>query len=135
MVKINYFILKPLSAIQNVGKIFIAKPSLEKEKLYGRLFGFASVDCTTELKMDFIQLIIEEMKNNFYYNQENESRAMATKKINAGDYPENVALEHALKKTNNAISRFLGSDGPNYDLQSMQAILVAIKESEITLSV
>lgn len=133
--KITYFIIKPPSASMSIGKIFITKPSTDREIKYGKLFGFLIIESVNTTTSELTKIIINEMKYNFYNDRiKNLNERIKNDASHALPSDLELRFENSLKKTNIAVSGYLEQDGSLYNINRTRVLLASIKDTNLMLS-
>lgn len=120
--KINQLVVENPVGQKTFVRSFTTKPRGTTEKV-GKIFGLIEIGATQPKISDLIDLIIEEVKNNYYFSPDLES----------GEEPPSVGekFEAALKKTNLIIASFLESEQISLDLEKVNIIIAIINNQEL----
>ncbi|KKQ56863.1 MAG: hypothetical protein US74_C0010G0024 [Parcubacteria group bacterium GW2011_GWA2_38_13] len=119
--KIHSFVIKNLDGKGFFSKTFSTKPSVEREKLFGKIYGFILIESQDFNVPDFMDFIINELKERYAEQQ----------RINAdsfGDFNVEAGFENALQKTNISIAQYLQKERLEIDLKKIHIFACATKE-------
>ena len=119
--KISYFIMPGANKGRSFLKIFATKPTLEKEKNLGKLFGIIEIREKNDAAAKFVDYAIGQLKKNYYINYPDEADLSLT-------------FEQALKKTNNDILVYLETEKKKINLKNLNLIFILIKNHEIYIT-
>lgn len=119
--KIQSFIIKILDGEGFYSKIFSTKSSFERDKKFGRIFGFILIEATNIKTHDFIDYIINEIKEHYSECQR--------KAIDAnGSFDLEKSFEAILQKTNISIARYLQEVKIFLDLKKIHILIGVIQD-------
>jgi len=104
-------------------RAFTTKPSKELMARNGKIFGLIEIESTNSKIDELIDLIIEELKNNYYFKKNNS--------FVDDSIPINDQLESALKKTNMAIAAYIGSEQISLNLNKINIIVGLIHNQDL----
>ncbi len=119
--KINQMVVEK-SGTKSLVRSFISKPPQELDRKRGRLFGLLEIESTKPKILDLINLIIEEIKTNYYGRRD----------ITADT---ETIFEATLQKTNLAISAFLETEQVTLDLEKINILIGIIIDRELYFTV
>lgn len=132
--KINHLVAeKAKDKIQQPGqknksavRSFATKPTRDLDKKVGKVFGLIEIKSNQAQVNELIDVIIEEIKDNYYHQEDGELK----------DEPASISdrFETALKKTNLIIASFLESEQISLDLEKINIIIALIHNQEIHLA-
>lgn len=125
-VKINQLIVETTGQGDTFVRSFTTKPEPDLLRQAGKIFGLVEIKSTDPLVPKLIDLIIEEIKNN-YYQQD-----WPTKKDLSYI---NKNFEAALKKTNLAIASFLETQQLALDLEKVNIIIAVADDKELHFAI
>jgi len=128
--KINQLVAEQTSQSGEKQKTFVrsftTKPGQDLVKKVGKVFGLIEIRSNQPQITELIDLIVEEIKNNYYHpEQPRKDEALAV-----SDH-----FEAALKKTNLTIASFLESEHISLDLEKINIIIALIHNQELHLAV
>jgi len=118
-----------------MGKVFVTKPTPEKENKFGRLFGFVCFDILHPANEAFTNLIIDEIKNNYYSSRNLKTFSKNDNSSPSFDLDSAAILEKSLKKTNKRISDFLENQNIAFHIEKIHAVVGVIKNTKLTFSI
>ncbi len=98
--------------------IFISRPTPLEEKSLGKLFIICEIDTGEKINHEIINIIQEEIKNNYYYSDETNVE---------------TAFENALSKVNQSLHHLI-SEGVTSWLDHFNIIISVIKGTEVYIS-
>ena len=108
-------------------RAFTTKPSPELLNKYGKIFGLIEIESDNQKTEKLIDLIIEEIKNQYYLRRD--------VRLLDDTLPLSDQFELALKKTNVAIAAFLESEQINLNLEKINAIIAVSHHQELNFAV
>lgn len=105
--------------------VYIAQPDSEKENLAGKLFFLIEIGSKTANDLKVINFLIQDLEHNYYQNE----------KLILREKNQNIKIEHifelALAKTNKNLNDFLSETKIKFHLDSINAIIGVIHESNL----
>lgn len=119
--KIQSFVIKNLDGKGFFSKTFGTKPSAEREKLYGKIYGFIIIESQDSNVSDFIDFLINELKERYAEQQRIGADAF-------GDFNIETGFENALQKTNISVAQYLQKERLAIDLKKIHIFACAAKE-------
>lgn len=122
--KINQLVIEGGGVKKSFVRSFISKPPQELEKRRGKLFGLIEIESSDQKISDLINLIIEEIKINYYSQKENAD----------AKNPIETVFQSALQKVNLSIAAFLETKQINLDLEKINIIIGVIVGKELYFS-
>ncbi len=125
--KINQLVIERPGKQKTFVRSFSTKPNRSLNERLGKIFGLFEIESTNQQVPKLIDVIIEEIKNNYYHQ-----------KIPALDQDQSTTNEYfegALKKTNLAIASFLESEQILLDLEKVNIIIGLITKPELHFTV
>ncbi|NUM25197.1 MAG: hypothetical protein HUU49_01065 [Candidatus Buchananbacteria bacterium] len=122
--KINQLVVEYSGKQKNFVRTFSTKPSKQLLNSYGKILGLIEIKNTDEKIPELIDLIIEEIKNNYYRPTSNRFREPGTFSISD-------LFEDALKKTNLTVASFLETKQITVDLNKINIVIALIHNQEL----
>src|SRR3989344_417944 len=122
--KILSFIIKSTDNDIFSSKSFGTKPSPEREKTFGKIFGFILIESPDEKIKNFIDYIVEEIKIHYSESQKTEMDAF-------GSFNIERSFETTLQKTNLSIARYLQIERISLDLNKIHALVGVLRERSL----
>ena len=120
-VKVDHLIVESAGPQKTFVRTFATKPISSISGKAGKIFGIIEIGSTDPTVNDLIDLIIDQIKNNYYYDEEKNSELATTAE----------RFETALKKTNLAIASFVESEQIKLDLSKVNILLAIQKNQEL----
>lgn len=120
--KINQLVVESKTKPKTFTRTFVTKPSRGLLAKMGKIFGLIEIKSQDPKIPELIDLIIEEIKNN-YYQDDN--------KIQQNDLAISERFEAALKKINLMITSFLESEQISLDLEKVNIIIALSLNQDI----
>ena len=120
--KINHLVVKSKGKNKIHLRTFVAKPSPQFEEELGQIFGIIEIESSSPKAESLIDLIIDEIKNNYYQEE-------ILHQSNIFEIDEK--FEAVLKKTNLSISAYLEKANLKIDLSKINIILALIHNKNI----
>lgn len=121
--KINQLVVERPGKQKTFIRSFATKPSKAVTGKLGKIFGLIEIGSTHPQIPSLIDLIVEEIKNNYYQ--------LSNIKTKDEEIDINERFEAALKKTNLAIAAFLENEQISLDLEKINAVIAVIFNSEL----
>ncbi|MBI3290786.1 hypothetical protein HYZ76_00725 [Candidatus Falkowbacteria bacterium] len=125
--KINQLIVEKEGKQKNFIRTFTTKPPSNLSGRLGKIFGLIEIGSSDADIPFLIDLIIDEIKNNYYRQSDYEA--------GGGTIGLESYFETALKKTNMAIAAFLESEQLDLNLKKINIIIAVIHNQEIHFTV
>ncbi|MFA6410215.1 MAG: hypothetical protein WCW26_01410 [Candidatus Buchananbacteria bacterium] len=125
--KINQLVVERPGKSKSFVRTFSTKPTRDLAGKVGKIFGLIEIYSNDEQVAKLIDLIIEELKNNYYYQKSN----FADDKF----LSVSEKFELTLKKTNLAIAAFLESEQILLDLDKINIIIAVVFNQELHFAV
>ncbi|OGY45936.1 MAG: hypothetical protein A2731_04245 [Candidatus Buchananbacteria bacterium RIFCSPHIGHO2_01_FULL_39_8] len=119
--KINQLVIDNQRVKKSFIRSFISKTSVQLGKNRGRLFGLIEINSTEQKVSDLTNLIIEEVKDNYYSAEKNADDDSGVEGL----------FETALQKTNLAIAAFLENERIILDLEKVNITIGVIANREL----
>src|SRR3989338_6460681 len=119
--KINQLVIDNQRVKKSFIISFISKTSVQLGKNRGRLFGLIEINSTEQKVSDLTNLIIEEVKDNYYSAEKNADDDSGVEGL----------FETALQKTNLAIAAFLENERIILDLEKVNITIGVIANREL----
>lgn len=116
--EIDRLLMSDPDKARSTSHIFIAHPTPLEEKSLGKLFLICEIDSIEKINHEIINLIQEQIKNNFYYAEESHLE---------------TAFENALQKVNESLHHLL-SEGITHWLDKFNIIIGVLKNTELVLA-
>ncbi|MFH1366461.1 MAG: hypothetical protein ABIH38_00535 [Patescibacteria group bacterium] len=116
--EIDRLLMSDPDKARSTSHIFIAHPTPLEEKGLGKIFLICEIDSSDKINHEIINVIQEQIKNNFYYAEENHLE---------------TAFENALQKVNEALHHLL-SEGITAWLDKFNIIIGVLKNTELILA-
>lgn len=124
-VKINQLVAKTSSKQKTFVRTFVTKPSNALHARMGKLFGMIEIESTSPKISSLIDIIIQEIKDNYYQSDFKPNLETATL---------TEQFEKSLKKTNIAIASFLESEQIHFNIDKVNIIIGLIYNQELHLA-
>lgn len=123
--KVEHLIVESPAPQRTVVRTFATKPISSISGKAGKIFGVVEIGSTDPEVNNLIDLIIDQIKNNYYYDDDAnlETATLADR------------FEAALKKTNLAIASFVESEHIKLDLAKVNILLGIQKNQELHFTV
>ncbi len=125
--KINQLITEGNSRQKRVVRSFATKPTKSLLIKFGKIFGLIDIESSDSNIDKLVDLIIDEIKNNYYYSADIKNKNIS--EINITNH-----FEEALKKTNLSIASFLESEKITIDLEKVNILVAVSCGSDINLT-
>ena len=106
-------------------RTFVIKPAREQENSFGKIFGMFQLEKNDAVTDAFLDVIIEELRNNYYYTESGTRRTTTT------ELKLDELLEAALRQTNLAIASFLESEQLVINFRKLSAVVGLIHDEEL----
>ncbi|HLC89606.1 MAG TPA: hypothetical protein VJG65_01455 [Patescibacteria group bacterium] len=123
--KINQIVINQNGRISSTVRTFATKPNRALAKNLGKIFGLIEIESVDPKISGLIDLIIEEIKNNYYHPKLDEKNQLEI----------SARFETALKKTNLAIAAFLETEQISLDLERVSFLIGICHNLEIHFTV
>ena len=124
--KINQLVVENSDESKTFVRTFSTRPDKNLMEKVGKIFGLIEIESTNSQIPNLIDLIIDEIKNNYYHD-----KLTATSEV----LNLNEHFEAALKKTNIAISSFLEIEQIDLNLEKINILIAVICHQEIYFTV
>ena len=128
LARISTLLVEPSDGTPAVCKVFSAKPTIERELLVGKLFGLAKISPAGTVAEEFVNELIEEVKNGLY--------AANGKKRSFGG-PTAAGLDEifssVLQQANSVVARFFEFAHSGIDLGQSSILLGNIRQQQLTI--
>ena len=108
-------------------RTFATKPARELDNKFGKIFGLIEIRSTDPQIPRLIDLIIEEIKNNYYIQK--------SAKTEEPPFLVSENFEQALKKTNLSIAAFLESEQVILDIEKINILIGVINNQELHFTI
>ena len=121
--KINQLVVEKAEEQKTFVRSFTTKPAGDLEGKIGKIFGLIEIESTPPRTPALIDLIIDEIKNNYYHQQtdiKEEELLTITDRFEA-----------ALKRTNLAVASFLEIEQISLDLEKVNIIIALLRNQEL----
>ncbi|MFA6322349.1 MAG: hypothetical protein WCX71_02615 [Candidatus Buchananbacteria bacterium] len=124
-IKINQLVIKTNGKQKTFVRTFATKPSNGLQVKMGKLFGLIEIESSSPKISNLIDIIVQEIKNNYYQPDFQPSIETATL---------TEQFEKALKKTNIAIASFIEGQQITLDLNKVNIVVGLVYNQEIHLA-
>ncbi len=122
--KINQLIAEKPGRQKKIIRSFETKPTKSLAAKFGKIFGLIEIESSDSQTEKLVDLIIDDIKNNYYYPQNISDE-------NISDINISSHFESALKKTNISIASFLESEQITVDLDKVNIFIAICNGSDI----
>ncbi|MFA5021498.1 MAG: hypothetical protein WC508_00240 [Patescibacteria group bacterium] len=125
--KINQLVVQRPGQPKTYVRTFATKPTKDLAGKLGKVFGLIEIQADDEKNSDLIDLIVDEIKNNYYYQKKStleEKPLLLSEKFEA-----------ALKKTNLSIASFLESEQISLNLEKINIMVAVICNQDLHFAV
>src|SRR3989338_5615270 len=116
--KINQLVVSQHPKLKNTVRTFATKPNRALAKSLGKIFGLIEIESASPQLPAFIDLIIEEIKNNYYH-----PKGLKTLTFEQEIFDLGQKFEAALKKTNLAIATFIETQQISLNLEKINILI------------
>ncbi len=131
LAKISTLLVEPLGGKPGVGKVFVAKPSADKEVTTGKLFGFVHVGPPSVAASSFINQLVEEIRGRLYApSDQREGEGETPTAVTGLEEQFTAVLQHA----NHAVAELLATGGVSIDLDSSTMLVGNIRQQHVTFA-
>lgn len=133
LARIATLLVEPVSAT-TVAKVFVAKPSLEKELNVGKLFGFAELGANNPEASALLDQLVEEVKDEMYQTGGLRRPPLAPAAADPATATFDEHFGYVLQQANGAVATFLETHQTSADLQQSSILLGNARQQQLVLT-
>lgn len=130
LAKITSLLVEPAGSPASLCKIFIAKPTVEKELTVGKLFGFAEITQPHAGGAELINRLLEQLKNDLYGNSS--ARRQAAVPLATADFGEQ--FNNLLQQSNTALAQVFESGRAKISLDDCNLLVANLRQQELAVA-